>query len=346
MLKTVGVPKEVKTAEQRVALIPEHVARLVSENITVWVESNAGVGAGYSDDDYRNVGAYIAKNAEELYKQANLIVKVKEPLKLDLEHLKAHHHLFCYLHLASDPSLVDKLKEIGLTATAFETVVREGKTPLLAPMSAIAGRLSIQLATHFLHAPQGGRGTLLGGITGMEAGHVMVVGGGIAGTEAAKLALGMGARVTMVDINKERLSELQQHLPALDVCTPDNLEEKLSEVDVFVGAVYVIGRKAPTILTKKQLNLLPKGSVVVDISIDQGGCVETSKPCTHTSPSYVEEGIIHSAITNLPAAAPRTASEALSTAIIEDVILLAQEQADHQLKEAINIQSGNLCIHL
>ena len=241
---------------------------------------------------------------------------------------------------------MEQLKAIGLKATAFETVVRNRKTPLLAPMSAIAGRLSVQLATRFLHAAEGGRGTLLGGITGMPAGHVMVVGGGIAGTEAVKLALGMGAKVTLVDVNPDKLEQIQRELPDINTCSITDMEEKLSEIDVFVGAVYVIGRKAPIVLTRQQVKQMPKGAVIVDISIDQGGCIETSKPCTHAVPSYESEGVIHSAITNLPAAAPRTASEALSEVIVEDVMALAKNDVDDALANAVNVEDGVLKIEL
>lgn len=344
----IGIPKETKTAEKRVALTPEACGALVQAGHEVFLEKTAGEGAGFADELYEKEGVQIAENAADLYEKGELVVKVKEPLSGDLKNLKDRHSLFCYLHLAAEPDLVEGLKDIGLKAIAFETVVVDGKTPLLAPMSAIAGRLATQIGTWHLHAPRGGRGTLLGGFTGFPKGNVTVVGGGIAGTEAATLACSMGANVTILDINEARLEALKKEIPGVNtvLSTPENLEKLLPETDLLVGAVYVIGRRAPTVITEEHIKMLPKGAVVVDISIDQGGCVATAKPCTHHEPVYEVGGVIHSAITNLPAAAPRTASEALSEAILPYVLKLASGEQDEALAKAVNVENGELKIEL
>lgn len=344
----IGIPTEIKPQEGRVALTPNRCAELVKAGHDVFIQAGAGDKSGYDDDQFKSVGVHIAENAKSLYEKAELIVKVKEPLEQDLSYLTKDHTLFCYLHLAADPKLVDNLKNIGLNATAFETVVKDGSTPLLAPMSAIAGRLSVQIGARVLHAPEGGRGTLIGGITGHKTGNVTVIGAGVAGTEAAILAHGMGAHVRVLDINGQKLQEMSAEYPDIEwvVSTESALEELLPETDILVGSVYVIGRKAPTVVTEDQIKLMPKGSVVVDISIDQGGCIETSCPCTHEDPTYVNHGVVHSAITNMPAAAPRTASEVLSKAILPYVKQIADDDWSDELKEAVNVDNGKLLIEL
>jgi len=344
----IGIPTEVKLAEKRVALTPEACARLVQEGHQVFLQKGAGEGAGFENDTYTAVGVEIKEDAKNLYDAAELIVKVKEPLDGDLEYLRKDHILFCYLHLAAEPNLVERLKQIGLTAISFETVVVDGKTPLLAPMSAIAGRLATQIGTWFLHSPRGGRGVLIGGIEGFHAGNVTVVGAGVAGSEAARLAYNMGATVTMLDINTQRLQELKNEMPEL-VTVPSTEESILAvakNTDIMVGAVYVIGQRAPVIITEEHVKVMPKGSVLVDISIDQGGCCATSRPCTHLEPTYVEHNVIHSAITNLPAAAPRTASEALSMAITPYVQQIVNEDWSTPLIEGVNVEGGELKIEL
>lgn len=344
----IGIPKETKIAEKRVALTPEACEKLIQEGHNVHIETTAGVGSGFTDEMYQLVGCVIEDNPEKLYSSSKMIVKVKEPLESDLKNLTSEHLLFCYLHLASAPELVKTLQEIGLTAVAFETVVENGATPLLAPMSAIAGRLATQIGTWHLHAPRGGNGVLLGGMTDFPAGNVTVVGLGVAGKEAAILAHGMGAKVTVLDINGERLQKFAKEYPGIDavVSTESALNDLLPETDILVGAVYVLGKRAPTVVTKSQVELMKEGSVIVDISIDQGGCIETSKPCTHEAPVYTECGIIHSAITNMPAAAPRTASMALSNAILEDTLHLANGNWLPSLTEGTNVKGGKLLIAL
>ena len=344
----IAVPTEIKPNEARIALTPEACKALVEAGHTVHIQAGAGEKAGWPDADYEAVGCVIEADAAALYGSAHIIIKVKEPLDGDLAHLTKDHTLFCYLHLASAPALVEKLKSIGCTAVAFETVVVDGKTPLLAPMSAIAGRLAVQIGTWHLHLPRGGRGVLLGGFIGQSAGRVTVVGAGISGTEAAVLAHNMGAKVRVLDINGERLQQLSGEYPDMEmiVSTPQALEEVLPETDLLVGSVYVVGRKAPTVVTRAQVQTMPKGAVVVDISIDQGGCIETSRPCTHDEPVYEEEGLLHSAITNMPAAAPHTASEALSHAILPYVQQLAEDDWSEELTGGINVQASQLKIAL
>jgi alanine dehydrogenase len=344
----IGVPRETKVAEKRIALTPEACKTLIEAGHTVHIEKDGGVGSGFTDDMYIAVGCEIENNAEQLYASAEMIVKVKEPLESDLKYLTKDHLLFCYLHLASAPELVESLKQIGLTAVAFETVVEDGATPLLAPMSKIAGRLATQIGTWYLHAPRGGKGVLLGGMTGFVDGNVTVIGLGVAGKEAAILAYGMGAKVTVLDINGERLQEFVKQYPGIDavVSTENAINDLLPETDILVGAVYVLGKKAPTVVTEEQVKLMEKGSVIVDISIDQGGCIATSKPCTHEDPVYTTQGVLHSAITNMPAAAPRTASMALSDAILEDTLHLANGNWLPSLTEGTNVKDGELLIAL
>ena len=344
----IGIPTEVKQHERRVALTPPAVAALVQAGHTVFVQAGAGVGAGFSDADYTAAGAQLAADAAALYDAAALIVKVKEPQPQEFGLLKAHHTLFGYLHLAAAPAVTAALEQAGCTAVAFETVVVDGKTPLLAPMSAIAGRLSIQIATWLLHAPRGGRGVLLGGIPGVGGGRVTVLGAGVAGREAATLAHHMGAQVTVLDLNPQRLDELAKALPGLqtEVSSPMAIAALLPQTDVLVGSVYVHGKRAPVVVTEAQVQTMPAGSVVVDISIDQGGCIATAQPCTHSAPSYVAHGVLHSCITNMPAAAPHTASVALAQAILPYVHQLAAGDWTPALQGGINVQSGRLKISL
>lgn len=344
----IGIPKEVKTAERRVALTPEACKTLVDAGHHVSIEKGAGIYAGFSDEQYTQRGVVIQSDAQQLYANSQMIVKVKEPQEEEYRLLRKEHLLFCYLHLASSQPLIEALKEIGLTGVAFETVEENGTTPLLAPMSAIAGRLSVQLGAHFLHAPEGGRGVLIGGTSDHQAGRVAVIGIGIAGTEAACIAYGMGAHVTVLDIDKNRLEQIKNRFPEITTLesTPQTLEQILPETDLLIGAVYVTGKRAPHVVSEEQVLRLPQGAVVVDIAIDQGGCVETSRPCTYDDPSYSHKGIIHSAITNLPAAVPITASSALSEAIVPYVHQLAQGNWTDALRKGINVQEGQLKIEL
>ena len=322
MALIIGVPTEIKTGERRIALVPHDCARLIALGHTIHIQSGAGLGAGFTDDEYVAAGCSIQPDAASLYGAAQKIIKVKEPLDGDLALLTPRHSLFCYLHLAGNPGLEDKLNAIGCGYEAFETVIdQNGGTPLLAPMSAVAGRLSVQLGTHYLHTHQGGRGVLLGGTSfAGGAGVVTVIGAGIAGTEAALLAAGMGAQVNVLDLSFNKLTKFKGNSNvSCYESTPAQLEELLPQTDLLIGAVYVVGQKAPTVVNAEQMKLLPKGAVTVDIAIDQGGCFETSRPTTHMEPTFELDGIIHCGITNLPAAAPRTASEMLSKVISQNI---------------------------
>ncbi len=342
----IGIPTEVKTAERRVALTPSACAKLVKDGHEVFLQAGAGNGAGFTDANYQTVGVTLTKDAKELYNTAEMVVKVKEPQQQELALLRRDQILFCYLHLASGPELTKSLQNIGLTAVAFETIEENGKTPLLAPMSAVAGRLSVQLGAWYLHSPQGGKGELLGGIDGVPCGQVTVIGAGVAGQEAAHLAYQMGAHVTLLDINQQRLDYMAKTYPNMDCVqsTPEAIDKILPTTSLLIGAVYVVGKKAPHVVTEAQIKTMAKGTVMVDISIDQGGCIETSRPCTHDDPIYVKGGVIHSAITNLPGSVPVTASKALSQAILPYVEKLAASEWTPALQKGVNVQGGELKI--
>ena len=344
----IGIPTEMKTAEKRVALTPKACQTLVESGHEVFIQKGAGEGAGFTDETYVASGVNIEPTADSLFAAAEMIVKVKEPQQEELSRLRKDHLLFCYLHLAAEPALTKGLQDIGLKAVAFETVEEDGKTPLLAPMSAVAGRLSVQIGTWFLHAPRGGLGVLMGGIDALQQGHVVVIGAGVAGQEAAHLAYHMGAKVTLLDINQERLDMMAQRYPGMhcEMSTPERITQLMPETSLLVGAVYVIGKRAPNVVTEEQIKLMPQGSVAVDISIDQGGCIATSRPCTHDMPVYTQHGVIHSAITNLPGSVPLTSSQALSQAILPYVQQLADGEWTPALEKGINVDGGELKIAL
>lgn len=343
----IGVPKEIKTLEGRVGLIPEACASLVQQGHEVLLQSLAGELSGYSDQAYSQAGVDIVPDAETLYGQAELIVKVKEPVAGDLQYLKSHHRLFCYLHLAANIELAQKLCEIGLTAVAFETVTdRFGALPLLTPMSEIAGKLAVQIGAHLLHQPQGGRGVMLGGLPFTERGHVVILGAGQAGGAAARLASAMGAEVTVFDRQRKPLDSLLKS--ASNITTRYAYEHSITEVlvnaDLVIGAVLLPGLHAPRIVTDAMVQAMPVGSVIVDISVDQGGCVETIRPTDYSDPTYRTHDVIHFGVTNMPGAVPRTASQALSAAITPYVHTLCEVGWDsHQdLQDGINIRDGKV----
>ncbi len=344
----IGIPKETKTGEARVALTPEDCKFLVQAGQQLYLESNAGLLSGFLNEDYEKSGVNIVADATALYGSAQLIVKVKEPQQGDLALLTAGHHLFCYLHLAGGPDLTLQMQALKLTATAFETVRIGNSTPLLAPMSAIAGRLSVLWGSNFLHSSKGGKGVLLGGTNHHNQGEVLVFGGGVAGREAAGLASSMGAKVTLLDVNPLVLDSITDLLPEVhtEISEANIIAKLLPNMDLVVGAVYQIGKKAPSVLSEAQIELLSKGSVVVDIAIDQGGCFATSKPCTQSEPYFSHKGIIHSAVTNMPAAVPRSASIALSKAICPYVLELAQGNISPELQGGLNLKAGELVIDL
>ena len=342
----IAVPRELKPLEGRVGLIPAAAAGLVREGHTVTVEAGAGKNSGYTDDQYQAVGVQIEKSVESLYAKAEMIVKVKEPIEADLKHLRKEHLLFCYLHLAALPELTRELQDIGLTAIAFETVEVDGKLPLLAPMSDIAGRLSVQVATTLLHAPQGGKGILLGGVPAARRGKVVVLGAGVAGGAATTMAAGLGAEVTVFDLNREKLEQMRSLGANVTGLYPHSADiaAAVAQADIVVGAVLITGAKAPRLVTADMVRSMQAGSVVVDISVDQGGCIETTKPTTWDDPTYTWEGVTHFTVTHMPGAVPRTASQALSAAIARYASMLATGdwRGNEALVKGINVENGNI----
>ena len=343
----IGIPRELKPLEGRVGLIPAACGELVRQGHEVFIEASAGEKSGYTDEQYRQLGVEVLDSADAVYERAEMIVKVKEPIKADLERLREDHLLFCYLHLAAEPELTRRLKEIGTTSVAFETVEdRHGRLPLLAPMSDIAGRISIQVGTHLLHQPEGGKGILLGGIPAAKRGRVVIMGCGMAGGNAARLAAGMGAEVVVFDKDPDRLVEARSIGPNVSGLYPhtDDVIEAVKTADIVVGAVLVTGARAPHVITAEAVRQMQPGSVVVDISVDQGGCVETTRPTTYDDPTYVWEGVTHFTVTNMPGAVPRTASQALSAAIAPYVVEMAGGRwREHPgLVKGLNVEDGKV----
>lgn len=343
----IGIPRELKPLEGRVGLIPAAAGSLVKAGHQVFIEAGAGVKSGYGDDQYRAVGVEVLDSANAVYERAEMIVKVKEPIEPDIKRLRKDHLLFCYLHLAAEPELTEALKRIGLTAVAFETVEVDGKLPLLAPMSDIAGRLSAQWATTLLHAPHGGKGVLLGGIPATRRGKVVVMGAGVAGGAAARVFAALGAQVTVFDLNMERLEQMRALGPNVTGLYPhvQDVADCVAEADIVVGAVLVTGAKAPRVVTADMVKAMQPGSVVVDISVDQGGCIETTRPTTWDNPTYVWEGVTHFTVTHMPGAVPRTSSQALSAAIAPYAAKLAAGEdwrKDEALLKGINVEGGKL----
>lgn len=326
----IGVPKETKDQEFRVGLSPSSVRGLTDQGHTVVVETQAGIGAGFTDDDYVQAGAKIVDTAAEAWDQA-MVVKVKEPLSHEYDFIQKEQLLFTYLHLAADRTLTEQLIERGVTAIAYETVEADRTLPLLTPMSIIAGRLSVQFGARFLEKQQGGRGVLLGGIPGVRPGRVVILGGGVVGTEAAKMAVGLGASVQIIDINLERLAYLETLFGTrveLLFSSVAQIEAAVPEADLLVGAVLVPGRRAPILVSRRLVAAMRPGSVIVDVAVDQGGCIETLRPTSHTKPIYVEEGVVHYGVPNMPGAVPWTATQALNNSTFPYVLMLA----NHGLK--------------
>ena len=342
----IGVPREVRDFEGRIALTPEAVATLVSAGSRVLIEQDAGVLSGFSNEQYQQAGAEIVPDAAALYGGATLIVKVKEPQRSELPLLRKDHLLFCYLHLAADLALMESLRAIGLTAIAFETVEVDGLLPLLTPMSVIAGKLSVQIGTRLLHQPEQGKGVLLGGLEGVDPGHVVVLGGVVAGEAAISVAAGLGARVTVLERSEVRIEQLEAKYPGIRgvLSTPEQIAQQVATADLLVGAVLVRGDRAPKLVTEVMIQSMEPGSVVVDISVDQGGCIETIHPTTYQAPTYSVDGVTHFAVTNMPGAVPRTASQALSAEILPWVSILsgAAWQKDATLLNGINVEGGEV----
>ncbi|MFK3648698.1 alanine dehydrogenase [Lysobacter enzymogenes] len=344
----IGVPKETKTLEGRVALVPAAAGDLVKRGHEVWLEQDAGVKSGFKDADYTRLGVKIAPDAAGLYEKGELIVKVKEPIAGDLQHLRKDHLLFCYLHLAAEPALTKRLLDIGLTGVAFETVeLPNGDLPLLAPMSVIAGKIGVQVGTHLLHLPMSGKGKLLGGLPSTERGKVVVFGAGKAGGASAALAAAAGANVTVFEMRQDRMDEMMRLGNNVTALYPyhDVVAREVAQADLVIGAVLITGAKAPHVMTREMLREMEDGSVVVDIAIDQGGCFETSRPTTWKEPTYVEEGITHFCVTNMPGAVPQTSSQAICAAILPWVNKLAAGsdwRSNPALVRGINVEGGKI----
>ena len=321
----IGVPKEIKEQEQRVALLPSATTQLTKHGHSVLVETNAGLGSGYPDEDYVKAGAEIVEQAKEVFARADMIVKVKEPLKAEFPLLRRGQILFTYLHLAASKSLTEALLKSGVTGVAYETIQVDHRLPLLEPMSEIAGRMSVIMGANFLAKYNGGSGVLLGGVPGVLPGRVVVLGGGTSGVNALRMAKGLGADATILDIDVERLRFLDIAIENLHTLYSNeaNLDELMPNCDLLIGAVLLPGAKAPKLITRAMLGKMKRGSVFVDISIDQGGCAETSRPTTHLDPVYVEEGVTHYCVANMPAAYARTATQALTNVTYRYVELLA-----------------------
>jgi len=321
----IGVPKEIKAQEHRVGLIPSTATTLTRKGHTVLVQKEAGVGSGYPDQAYLNVGARIVPTAEEVFAQADMIVKVKEPLPAEYGLLRKDQILFTYLHLAASKPLTEALLKSGVTGVAYETIQVGNKLPLLEPMSEIAGRMSVVMGAYYLAKHNGGNGVLLGGVPGVLPGKVVVIGGGTSGVNAARMALGLKADVTILEVDGERMRFLDLTMPNVKTLYSNeaNLTELMPKTDLLIGAVLVPGAKAPKLITREMLRVMKPGSVFVDIAIDQGGCAETSRATTHEDPVYVEEDVVHYCVANMPGAYARTSTQALSNATARYVELLA-----------------------
>lgn len=348
----VGVPKEIKQDEYRVALLPVGAEELTRAGHTVLVERNAGLGSGISDDLYRSNGAQIVDSAKDIYGHADLIIKVKEPQPGEFSMLRAGQMLFTYFHFAADESLTKGVLQSGISAIAYETLRgRHGDLPCLTPMSEVAGRMSIQEGAKFLERPQEGRGILLGGVPGVLPAHITILGGGVVGKNAAQIAAGFEADVNILDINVDRLRYLEDIMPAnVNTLYSDrhNIREQLGRADLVIGSVLIPGARAPKLVTRDDLKLMKPGAVIIDVAIDQGGCLETSRPTTHSKPTYVVDGIVHYCVTNMPGAVGRTSTYALCNVTFPYALRIANQglrgacAADSGLTEAVNIHAGQI----
>ncbi|MFN7181244.1 MAG: alanine dehydrogenase [Planctomycetota bacterium] len=348
----IGVPREIKEDEYRVALIPSGVKRLANSGHTVYVERGAGLGSGISDEEYEDAGAKIVNTAYEVFKNSEIIVKVKEPQSQEVSLITSEHIVICYLHLAASVDLTVALLKTQAVFIAYETIERnDSSLPCLIPMSEIAGKMSVQEGAKYLEKPTQGRGLLLGGVPGVEPANVVILGGGVVGTNAAKVAAGLGANVTILDINLDRLRYLADIMPAnVTTLYSDyyNIRRKLRDADILIGAVLISGAKAPRLVTRDDLKLMKQGAIIVDVSIDQGGCVETSRPTTHSKPIYSVDGIIHYAVTNIPGAVSRTSTFALCNATFPYIYEVAQKGwkraslENKSLARGLNIVKGEI----
>lgn len=347
---TVGCPREIKSQENRVALTPGGAKQLVRQGVIVLIETGAGVGAAYEDREYLTAGARLVESAAEIFSESDIVVKVKEPQPVEIAMLRPGQILFTYLHLAADKVLTEKLVATGVTAIAYETVQIGRRLPLLEPMSEVAGRMSVMVGAYFLAKHAGGRGTLLGGVPGVLPGRVTIIGGGTCGTNAAKVATGIGAETTILEVSSERMTWLDTAIPAARTLYSSEaaLLDQLPQTDLLIGAVLVPGAKAPKLVSRELLRTMRPGTVVVDIAVDQGGCIETTRPTTHEDPVFVEEGVIHYCVANMPGAFARTSTQALASVTLPYLQWLAidgLEGACHrcpELRGGINCHRGEL----
>ncbi len=347
----IGVPKEIKNNENRVAVTPGGVQEFVKHGHTVYVQHTAGNGSGFSDDQFKQAGAQILDTIEEVYAIAEMIVKVKEPIESEYALIRENQLLFTYFHFASYEPLTHAMIKSGSICLAYETVEVNRTLPLLVPMSEVAGRMSIQEGAKYLEKPMGGLGILLGGVPGVKPANVIVLGGGIVGTQAAKMAAGMGADVTIMDVNLNRLRQLDDIMAAnvkTQYSSEYNIREAVKTADLVIGGVLIPGAKAPKLITKDMLSTMKPGSVIVDVAIDQGGCFETSKPTTHAEPTYVVDGVVHYCVANMPGAVPYTSTLALTNATLPYAIQLANKgwkqacQDNAELRLGLNVVNGKV----
>ena len=339
----IGVPKEIKNNENRVAVTPGGVQEFVKHGHTVYVQHTAGNGSGFSDEQYKQAGAHILNTIEEVYGIADMIVKVKEPIELEYALIRENQLLFTYFHFASYEPLTHAIIKSGAICLAYETVEVNRTLPLLIPMSEVAGRMSIQEGAKYLEKPMGGLGILLGGVPGVKPANVIVLGGGIVGTQAAKMAAGMGADVTIMDVNLNRLRQLDDIMPAnvkTQYSSEYNIREAIKTADLVIGGVLIPGAKAPKLITKDMLYTMKHGAVIVDVAIDQGGCFETSKPTTHAEPTYVVDGVVHYCVANMPGAVPYTSTLALTNATLPYAIQLANKGWQQACKDNADLRLG------
>jgi alanine dehydrogenase len=348
----IGIPKEIKDHEYRVSLTPDGASVLRQAGHDVWIEASAGEGSGFTDEEYRHAGAAIAGSNAEVFAKAELIVKVKEPLLAECPLFRPGQTLFTYLHLASLPDLTKALLERNVTALAYETTVaRDGSLPMLRPMSEIAGRMAVQVGAQYLEKIRGGRGVLLAGVPGVDSGKVVVLGAGVVGASATRIAVGLGAQVTVINLDIDRLrylDDLYQGRIVTRAVSHGAIEEAVSEADLVIGAVLIPGAKAPKLVSRSVLSKMKRGAVIVDVSVDQGGCVETTRPTTHSDPVYVVDGVLHYGVANMPGIVPRTSTFALTNATLPYIVRLASEgveqaiRSDPGLAQGVNLKDGQV----
>ncbi|MBX3294851.1 MAG: alanine dehydrogenase [Acidobacteria bacterium] len=340
----IGLPKEIKDNEYRVGLTPAGVHALAGAGHTVYVEKSAGEGSGFTDEQYESAGATMLETADEIWAEGDMIVKVKEPIAPEYPRMRENQLLFTYLHLAPEFELTKQMMERKVTGVAYETITdKQGRLPLLTPMSEVAGRMSVQVGATYLEKMNGGKGILLGGVPGVPAANVVIIGGGVVGTEAAKMAVGLGARVTIIDRNLDRLRQLDDiFLSKVQTLASSRyqIEEAISHADLVIGAVLVVGAAAPKLVTRDMLHLIPQGAVLVDVAVDQGGCFETTRATTHSNPTYYEEGVLHYCVANMPGAVPRTSTFALTNATLPYALDLANKGFERAIADDAGLWEG------